>query len=401
MLFHSVLYPPTSGSIKRNYHLFVEATKRHEVTLLVYAPPSDEATFREKHGEDCREIVFVPRPKSSWRHKLNFLLLMAGHDKLLHLRSRDLQGEIERLAREKFDLVFLSSPFFISNRLPAGVPVACDTHNVEYDNAYRAYREARGLRWKIFFSVLYRALRREEISSIRKADLLMVTSARDRDLFRKDLPDLPMAVVPNGVDTAYFAPQRAEVEPRSIVFTGIMEYYPNDHGAVYFLEKIFPLISKEAPDARLYIVGSNPSERVARFASDRVVVTGFVDDVRPYVARAEVVVIPLLIGGGTRLKALEALAMRKPIVTTSIGIEGIDVVNGKSVFIADTPEAFADAVLRLFRDPALGRDLTDEGARVVESTYRWEVIGDRLEEALRLAASAKSGTKEQSDREKY
>lgn len=387
MLFHSPLYPAVSGTMKRNLQAFLEAVKHHEVSVLAFGTTAEETSFRERYGGMCRRVVFYQRSDPKWARRLKSIAsLLTFRSEARHLRNTALQQVIDSLIQgERIDMVHMSSPFFAFCRFPDGVPLVTDAHNVEHDNIWRAYREARTLGRKLYYLLVYLGLRREELNVCRKVSVIMTTSKRDQELFQQLLPGQKIVVVPNGVDAAEFTPQTVRVEAHSMVFTGIMQYYPNDHGIAYFLEQIFPLIVKRVPDARVYVVGAHASKHVQSFASDNVIVTGYVDDVRPYVARAEVVIIPLLIGGGTRLKALEAMAMKKPIVSTSIGCEGIELVHGESVLIGDTPEAFADAAVQLFTDHGLSARLTEKAYQTMCTTYRWEAIAKHFEAAYKLA----------------
>ncbi|MGA9119094.1 MAG: glycosyltransferase, partial [Bacteroidota bacterium] len=382
------LHPPVSGVIKRNHHLFLQAARRHEVSVITLGD-QDEDAFRRCFGRLFKESVRIPARRPGWRAKLrSLLLLVTGRSEARHLHMRRMQKAIDRFLRDqRFDLIHLSTPFLFYYRFPKGTTVVCDTHNVEYDNVQRMYREARGVVRRIFFFLVYHTIRRDEIHNLRKSDVIMATSERDATLFRQQLPEKRFVVVPNGVDVDRFMPDPGGIVPHSVVFTGLMEYYPNEHGVLYFMEKVFPLIQREVPDTRVYIVGAKPSPRVTRWASPQVEVTGYVEDVRPYLARAQVAVIPLWIGGGTRLKALEAVAMKKPIVSTSVGCEGITFTNGADVLIADTPESFAAAVVRLFSDAALRNALAEAAYRDLLPRYRWETVGGRLDEAYRLATA--------------
>jgi glycosyltransferase involved in cell wall biosynthesis len=245
--------------------------------------------------------------------------------------------------------------------------------------AYRFYQQAGNPVTRAYHWYQYWLLRRDELASCAVGDALLATSARDMEVFRKDLPGQSIHVVPNGVDLDYFAPPDVEQKPMSMVFCGLMNYAPNDEGMVFFLDQVLPLIQREVPEATLTVVGSGPSRALLRRASDKVTVTGYVKDVRPEVARGQVYVVPLLVGGGTRLKALEAMAMRKAIVTTSVGCEGIDLVHGESALFADTPEGLAAAVIRLFRDPALRDRLAGRAAALAAEKYGWRSIGERLD----------------------
>ena len=387
MLFHSALYPPVSGVIKRNLHMFQEAASRHEVSIIVQGE-QDEQAFREHFGHLFREMVCIPVKRSVLRARLQTIFyLLTGRSEARRLYLRKTQHVLDdMLARDHYDLVHLSTPFMFYYRFPEGTTIVCDTHNVEYDNIQRMYREAHSLFRRFFFLLIYRAIRRDEIRNLRKSNVIMATSERDASMFRKDLPEKSFVVVPNGVDDKNFSPWCQSTIPDSMVFTGLMEYYPNEQGVLYFMEKVFPLILLQVPSATISIVGAQPSIRVTRWASSKVEVTGYVEDVRPYLARAQVVIIPLWIGGGTRLKALEAVAMKKSIVSTSIGCEGISFTHGKDILIADTPETFAAAVVRLFRDPRLRESLAESAFANLLPSYRWEAIGEKLDEAYQLAA---------------
>jgi len=161
----------------------------------------------------------------------------------------------------------------------------------------------------------------------------------------------------------------------------MMAYVPNSDGMLYFLDEIFPLIKKKVPGVTITIVGNRPPRELLRRASDDVIVTGYVDDVRPFVERAAVYVAPLRIGSGTRLKILEALSMKKPVVTTSIGCEGLDVVDGESALVADEPEAFACRVIELLHSDRLRRKLMRTGSELVREKYDWRIVHKRLDEA--------------------
>ena len=163
-----------------------------------------------------------------------------------------------------------------------------------------------------------------------------------------------------------------------------MSYVPNYDGMLYFLDSIFPLILQQSPQTKIYIVGSNPPKKLLRRATHNIIITGFVEDVRPYVYRSSVYVVPLRMGGGTRLKVLEAMAMKKPIVTTSIGCEGIEIVNGSSAIIADELQAFADSVVQLQKDSALRQKLITNGYETMRTHYDWNVIGEQVESLYQM-----------------
>jgi glycosyltransferase involved in cell wall biosynthesis len=234
---------------------------------------------------------------------------------------------------------------------------------------------------RAFYAREYRKLHKEETDVFGAQDAILVTSARDKALISADFPRMPIFIVPNGVDTSYFHPRTGPPESHTLVFTGAMNYFPNSDGIMYFLREVFPLIQKEVPDARVRVVGGGPPRHLLAMASEAVEITGFVEDVRPYVDRASICIVPLRMGGGTRLKVLEAMAMEKPVVTTSVGCEGIHVVDRESALIADNPELFAASAVELMRDHDLYRTLVENGGDLVREFYEWSVVGVRLGEA--------------------
>jgi glycosyltransferase involved in cell wall biosynthesis len=189
------------------------------------------------------------------------------------------------------------------------------------------------------------------------------------------LGDTPIRVVPNGVDTEFFRLGTEAERPLELLFTGAMNYAPNADGVAHFCAEILPRIRAVVPDVSLSVVGRDPPPRIQSLARGGVTITGTVPDVRPWMNRAAVFVVPLRVGGGTRLKILEALASGRAVVSTSLGCEGLDVKHGDNILVADTPAAFADAVVRCLRDPGLRRELGARGRALVEQRYRWDAIG--------------------------
>lgn len=389
-LFHRLAAPPESGVTKRTFHLLGELTRRHEVTVVSLGTPAEEAGVRAALGDRCRGITFADWSAPRWVNLLRWARLLAlRRSSLRHSQTGRMQRAIDEAARrERFDLVFLSAPVLSFYRRPPGIPCVTDTHNVEYELCRRSWLQARGPLVRAYLHDQYRLLRRDELWACGQGEVLLTVSPEDRDQFGRDLPGQRIRVVPNGVDLDYFRPSAEPPEPGRLVFCGLMGYPPNDQGIRWFLDEVLPLVHREVPEARLDVVGARPARWLQRRATDRITVTGRVPDVRPWVRRAEVYVVPLLVGGGTRLKALEAMAMAKPIVTTSVGCEGIGLAEGRSALFADTPAAFAAAVVRTLRDAPLRARLAAEGRALAERTFGWGAIGERLDAACREAAEA-------------
>lgn len=393
MVFHASPNPPPFdlGPSKRNFPFFIENLTRHNVTVLSLGSRVEEERFRNQFGDKCKSITFVNnRGPRILRLIRRFFYLLRGHSQTRSMIYRSkMQKALDRLVREnKFDVIHASSVILGYYDFPGDIPAISDTHNVEFDLVHRTFRGTKDPIWKLYLYLEYRRLRKEELRNCLKFDAMLATTSRDAELWEKELPSLDVTVVQNGVDRQFLTPV-ADVrqEEDALVFVGLMEYYPNRHGILYFIEEIFPLILRERPNAKLYIVGAKPTKDVLAHASDRIIVTGFVDDVRPYVARSSVFVIPLLIGGGIRGKALEAMAMRKPIVSTTIGVEGIKLVNGESVLLADSPAEFSSAVVKVLGDHVLADNLTEMAYSNVTRYYDWTAKGIELDRVYRAAIS--------------
>jgi glycosyltransferase involved in cell wall biosynthesis len=212
------------------------------------------------------------------------------------------------------------------------------------------------------------------------ADLTVAVSGADRALLAELAPRARLREIPTGVDTAYFAPDETPEVPNRLVFTGAMDWYPNEDAIIHFMDAILPAIRRDVPDVAVTVVGRNPTPRL-RVAAARagVRVTGTVRDVRPYVAEASVYVVPLRVGGGTRLKIFEALAMGKAVVSTSVGAEGLPLVPGEHYLRADDPQAFARAVTALLADPFRRKFLGSAGRQLVTARYAWGEVARELE----------------------
>ena len=289
----------------------------------------------------------------------------------------------EMTSATRFDVIHCCVPFFGYFRFPKGIPVTTDTHEVKYDLLRRTAKQTRNPLLKAMFYLSYRFGRDEEIRLCKKFTLVVTTTEPDRELFRKDLPDQRMVVVQNGAGYSFFEQMAVPSEPDTMVFTGLFTHLPNSEGILHFLKEIFPLVLKEIPSAKVYVVGKDPTPSILAKASDNVVVTGFVDDVRPYMARSQIFIIPLLAGGGIRGKALEAMAIKCPIVTTTIGVEGIHLRDEESALFADTPGQFARAIIRLLRDSSLRKRLANRAHMIAREQYDWAAKGRDLDAALR------------------
>jgi glycosyltransferase involved in cell wall biosynthesis len=267
------------------------------------------------------------------------------------------------------------------------VPVVLFQHNVETMLWRRmADKEKNPLR-KLSYAIEARKMAWYETRSLQRFQHIIAVSEHDRDTMLTLSPRCPITVVPTGVDTEQYkvVPSVLGIPPL-VVFTGSMDWKPNIDAMEYFCNEIWPVVLADFPDARFQIVGRNPNARVRRLASASVEVTGTVASVIDYLRAATVVIVPLRIGGGTRLKIFEAMAMAKAMVSTSIGAEGLDVTDGRDVLIADSAHLFADSILRLLRDPKLRRSY-EQAAAALAARYDWSQIARHFADVLREAAA--------------
>ncbi len=378
--------PPTFGGGLRVFHLLQWMTRYHDVQVLGYGTAGDARALERALGHPAEKTTMLPEPPllaERWK-RIGQLYALIRNTSFTEVTSRNraMQRALDRiLERESFDLVQIAYPvmgYFTFNTQAVRV---LDAANIEYDIHRRVAQSTDGFVRRWWADYEYRKLYPQEISICREQDAIFLTSRRDSNMLEADVPDVPKFVIPNGVDTSYFQFPDTTPEEYSLVFTGAINYFPNAEGIEYFIRDIFPLIQRQVPQVKLYVVGNAPPESVRRYASSNIIVTGFVPDVRPYVQRASVYVVPLRIGGGTRLKVLEAMSMRRPIVTTSIGCEGIDVEHGRTALIADEPAAFADATVQLMRDQRLRKSLVENGHELVSARYDWSVVGNQLNDA--------------------
>ena len=388
MVFHAPPWPPEIGPARRHYHELVELLARgHRVSVLSYGTDDQRRHFLASLGSRCERVRFVPLHRSRATQTLTRMWHFATtRSDFARLCTRRLQYALDAMVREdRYDVVSFSTTLLGRLRLPEGLPRVGDTHNVEFDIFRRAFEATPGM-LRHYFRVQAALTKRLEVACTRRFDVVCTTSERDRRMLQQAIPDARIAVVPNGVDLDAHEFHHGPRERGAILFTGLMSYYPNQHGVTRFVRDVFPLVLARVPHARLLIVGANPPACVRRLASGNVLVSGYVPDVRPYFRRADAYVIPLSIGGGTRVKALQAMAMGLPIVSTRLGCEGLNVEHGREVMIADDPAEFAAALVRVMEDDALRGMLTRQAAQTVRA-YSWTRVGDRFNDVLAQAAA--------------
>jgi glycosyltransferase involved in cell wall biosynthesis len=389
------LWPPTAGGRLRSLHTLSALAHRHQVTVITTHGPGDDPVGLERELAHCERVVSFPytlpkRGTPRWAVALARSWFSRLPLDLWKCRVPALEQEVRRLLQDKtnrFDLCV--ADFLVATpNLPrkAPVPVVHFSHNVEHRLWQRLCRAEARLLPRALLELEWRKMRRSEARVCGNVALTIAVSELDRDALSKLSPSARVRAVATGVDISYFQLGAVPEKPNTIVFTGAMDWYPNEEGILDFIDSTLPLIQREIPDASLTVVGRNPATQLLDMDSRTGVrITGTVEDVRPYVAEAAVYVVPLRIGGGTRLKILEALAMGKALVSTTIGAEGLPLVNGEHFIAADTPSDMARAVVSLLGDPARRAALGSAGRRLVEQRHSWERVAQDFEQLCKEA----------------
>ena len=360
----------------------------HEVSVLSFNS-SDEHSQESLRAtrEYCKTVTALADldPKDvpeKRRLQLRSLLSLHSFEHLQVKRRADFQKEIDRqLSAGKYDVVqveFANMASFRYHRHGTRSLLVLDEHNIEYDLQHRTASSAEGLSRRVYNSLNWRKLAREEKSAWQRFDGVVLTSERDAQLLSEVSPKARRVVVPNGVDVQQFAPSTTSPEADRLLFFGANNYFPNHDALLYFIDEILPKIVEHRPNVKLSIVGPGVQPAVMARQSAHVEVVGFVADLMPQLERASAVIVPLRIGGGTRLKIVEAMAKSKAIVSTRIGAEGIDLTHERDVLLADTPVEFAAQVVRVLEDRDLAQRLGQQARVLAEERYDWTAAVRRL-----------------------
>ncbi len=385
--------PPRSGAEARMHGLLSNLARRHEVTAVTLIDPAeDQDLCLRAMREHCREVVFVRSPHgrtglSKRALQLRSSVSSASFERLL-CTIPGFQETLDRvLTSRSFDVVNLEFPYqahYRFRRAPAGARppvVILDAHDIAYEIVRQVSRTGATALRRLYASLNWRKLRSDELAAFRSVDGVYACSDADRSRILADLPGARVAVVPNAADVDFFQPRSSypPADGRTIVFFGLLSTVPNVDGVMHFLNDVWPRIAAARPDARVKVIGARPPPALLALASDRVEVTGLVADLRPHLASAAVLVVPLRLGSGTRLKIVEGMAMAKAIVSTTLGAEGIEVTPGRDILIADGPAAFADAVVRVLDDRPLAERLGRAGRDLAVARYSWQAAAGTLE----------------------
>jgi len=429
------LLPVQNGGNIRTYHVLRYLSARHELTFFSYyggTPDPDYERELQRQLPGAMAVCTGKRVLSGAARALDYLAHLGAQPPYAVSRFADakVQKQLQDWFREqRFDVAvcdFLDAAVNFPGRL--NIPSVLFQHNVESEIWRRHAATAGNPAKKMIYRMEFRKMLRYERAVVRKFQHVIAVSANDRSIMMQWVDADRVTVVPTGVDLAQYRPDPAKLDPANsdpagfdptsapttsapttsdpnplassaplITFVGAMDWEPNVDAVEYFCSEIWPAIKAEMPQARFRIVGRNPGRRVQKWASNSnsnsndgsIEVTGRVPSVVEHLRQSAVVVVPLRIGGGTRLKIYEAMATAKAVVSTTVGAEGLDVHHGRDIILADDARSFAQAVIMLLRDPELRRRY-EKAAAETAARYDWPAVGERFSEVLQSVAQKKS-----------
>ncbi len=391
-LSHVIPYPPKTGVLQRSFNLLNETSKIGDVYLLALHKKSvlpmkyDIAEVKQALGAFCKHVDILEIPAELSRYNFYKLILkcfLAFKSLSIGFYDSDImRSKIkEIISKVNFDIVYFDTVSLVPySDGPGMLRKILNHHNFESGLLRQRSDIEKNPLKKLFYRVEAKRLAEYEKTHCPSFDINFTVSENDKVSLTKLIPQLKIEVIPNGVDTDYFFFDQDHIIDRTLVIVSGMNWYPNRDAVEYMCREIWPILSKTFPDITLTIVGSNPPKTLLDLAEvdKRVIVTGFVEDVRPFLQKAEIYLCPMRDGGGTRLKILDAMSMGKAIVSTSKGCEGIEVTPNTNVLIADSPAKFVSEISRVFGSSAMRDEIGKSARKLVEEKYSWQNIGKTL-----------------------
>ena len=383
-------FPPDNGARMRTWGLLRQLARKHDIAMLSFARdvPIDRSSL-EAVDQFCQVLAVVPygisRQSGPW--SLAHLFSMKPRS-LLQTYSLEMEARVrDALHKHTFDLIIASEigPGLCTTPHAVGVSaIPLVIEDLELSMILDAVRAQDTCKGQMRHRLTWWKQRQYAVRLLRQVQGCTVASDQERVLLQRIAPEFEaLKVIPNGLDLELYKGDWQPPMSDSLIFPGALTYQANFDAMVFFLETVFPLVQLQCPEVTLRITGRTDGAPLTRLpVNEHVVLTGYVKDVRPVIAQSRVCVVPLLTGGGTRLKILEAMVLGTPVVSTSRGAEGLEATPGEHILIADQPEEFADAVVRLLTDDALHDRLSVNGRCLVKEQYDWVSIGSQLNDFL-------------------
>lgn len=385
-----VPYPPSSGGKIRILNQMKYASQEHEVVLMCPVRPHSKQIEEAQKlvGEYCTEVKTIPwQKRSKIKYLPHLFRYIRNGDPIGNLiyYHEELADALHHLtATEHFDVIDVHYSYMAPYIDAIAPQSSCKTvlalHNVPYLQWKRMMLTEQNWSRKLILFRDWLFQKHTTLKYIRRYHKTITVSELDRAILLKDAPQANIVAVPTGMNTDAIKPLNTPTDFRNLMFVGAMYYRPNVEAVHFLCQKVFPLIKQQRPDAHLFIVGSNPPPEIRRFGEqlEGVTVTGYVDSVLPYYEQSCLTLVPLHAGSGVRVKILESMAMRRPVVSTTLGCEGLQVIHDENILIADTAADFAAQTVRLMNDAKLWQRMADNSRRQIEQVYDWRVVGRQL-----------------------
>jgi sugar transferase (PEP-CTERM/EpsH1 system associated) len=377
-------YPVNQGSKIRAYHLIKALSKQHRIVLISYEDQPIKEEWLTHMKQFCEDIVIVHRKPFEYKRINTMLGFFSTKPSAVYAGySKEMERTVIETAKKwlpdiVFALTFVTAPYAL--KVPNTKRIV-DVDNLLAEMLKEDILFAKNTLQKFRRYLAYLKFRHYEDKIYSPFDRCLVVSDQDKTKFQSYTATNFDQIwnIPNGVDADFLKPAIKIKNKNQLIYNGALTYQPNFDAMVYFLSEIFPLIQKEIPESKLKITGKTDGVAVEQLpVNEKVMFTGYVDDIRPLVAASEICVVPLRQGAGTRLKILESMALGTAVVSTTKGAEGLDLQAGVHLLIADNPEAFSDATLKLLNDPQLRSDLEQQARKHIELKYDWKLIGDQF-----------------------
>jgi len=379
--------PPNNGSKLRIYNILRGLARNHEVTLLSFADQPNVDSGLPKLQSLCQETLVVPwKPFNPRSLRARLGLLSSTPRSVIDTFAPEMKQHIDRaLSQKDYELIIASEiDMAIYSQYFRHTPALLD--ELQIGVLYEQYTKATSFRHRVRHGLTWTKHRRYLGSVLKNFQACVVASSQERQLLSLAVPNYQsVEIIPNCVNLTSYSDTQEVPQPNTLIYTGALSFTPNYEAMLWFLRQVYPLIQGQIANIHLTITGNHANRPLP--PTDSVTLTGFVDDVRPLIARSWASIVPLHTGGGTRLKILEAMALGTPVVATSKGAEGLDVEADKHLLIADTPEGFAQKVIRLLQEPELREHLANNAYRLVREKYDWKVVMPRFLHLIERIAS--------------
>ena len=386
IISNAMPYPTDTGEKIRVFNIIKHISQAHEVSLITQIMKQHEKQFIPELKKYCSRVdTVLLRKHSNLEHMPGVIRYLISGEPLDNkfVFVDEMAEKIQKLTySESFDIVQIEhsimAPYIKAISMANNSKKVLTFHNIASVQYRRIFKIEKAISKKMRSFINWIQMKKWEAKFAMNFDLCVTMSDNEKQILQSENPKLNIAVIPNGVDVKNLQPLPVNFKTNNLLYVGKMDYQPNLDAVLYFVNKIFSLIKMQIKDAKFFIVGSNPTKEIKQLGKDNdVIVTGYVNNIQPFYEQCAVSVVPLRAGGGTRLKILESMAFGRPVISTSIGCEGLDVCNNENIIISDKPEEFARKTIELLQNKDFREKISKNARNLVEHNYSWESIAKK------------------------